>query len=93
MTKRDYVSEITKVSEKMDLVNKTVEFFKIQIEEEINRCVETEKYPKSFSFEEKMNEHKFKMGLILNKLHLEEKEITALEKSVIKLKKKYKRLL
>ena len=48
MTKRDYVSEITKVSEKMDLVNKTVEFFKIQIEEEINRCGETEKYPKSF---------------------------------------------
>ena len=93
MKKRDYISGMVRVGEKMKLITETVEFFKIQIEEEINKCQETEKNPKSFSFEKKMEEHRFKMGLILNKLYLEEEEITTLEKSAMELNKKYINLL
>ena len=93
MKKRDYISGMVRVNKKMKLITETVEFFKIQIEEEIKKCEETEKNPKSLSFEKKMKEHRFKMGLILNKLYLEEEELVTLEKSVKKLNKKYKNLL
>jgi hypothetical protein len=84
---KDFMAEILKINKKAELINKTVSFFQEKIEKEIASCEETEKNPNSFDFKKRMNEHRFRMILMLNKLGEEEKNLNELEKSTDKLRK------
>lgn len=93
MSVKKYIAKMLEINEKLELINKSVDFFKAKTEKEITSCEETEKNPSSFDFEKKMKGHRFRMSLLLNKLDIEYKNLNELEKSAVELQKEYRHLL